>query len=401
MIDELSRGGTESQLLELLHHLDRTRVEPHLCLMRSTRAGRGLEPTNCPVLDLEVDTFFSDFFDLTLGPKVLRLARYLRARHIDVLHLYFKASTYLGVAASRLARVPKVVRTQNNLGYWMAWYDREKWALLNRWVDAVVVNTREGCDRLARDQRTDPHKIILLENGLDLGKYQCPRGRSGRGRRSVGMVANLRPVKNPAAFVRTAALLRQSHPDVRFRLAGDGELRPQLEALAANLGVSDRCLFHGSVRDVPGFLAGLDVAVLCSDSEGLSNSLLEYMAAGLPVVATAVGGNPELVRDGREGLLVPPRDGRRLAGEVARLLDDPALARRLGANARARVERHYSREAMVRRFQEFYRRLRDGEPPGEATEHDGQGSAEGSDAGRVPGADRALLGAGPAGSRVG
>jgi glycosyltransferase involved in cell wall biosynthesis len=395
LIDELSRGGTEAQLLELLHNLDRTRIQPHLALMRRTRAGRGLEPDDCPVLDLEVDTFVSDFFDLTLGPKVLRLSRYLRARHIDVLHLYFKASTYLGLAAARLARVPRVVRTQNNLGYWMGWYDREKWAFLNRWVDALVVNTQQGKERLARAQRTDPRKIVILENGLDLSKFQTSPRRTARGPRRVGMVANLRPVKNPETFVRAAALLGRRHPELEFALAGDGELRPRLEALAAEWGVSGRCQFLGSVGDVPGFLAGLDVAVLCSDSEGMSNSLLEYMAAGLPIVATAVGGNPELIRDGREGLLVPPRGADRLADAVRRLLDDRALAQRLGANARQRVERQFSREAMVRRFETFYRRLRDG------GDHDGQGNCENPGAVGRPGLDGALVGPGPVGSRAG
>jgi glycosyltransferase involved in cell wall biosynthesis len=393
MIDELSRGGTESQLLELLHHLDRDRVQPHLCLMR--RLDRSLEPDDCPVLDLGVATFVSDFLDMTLGPKVLRLARYLRRQRIDVLHLYFRASTYLGLAAARIASVPKVVRTQNNLGYWMTWYDREKWALLNRCVDALVVNTREGRERIARAQRTDLAKIVLLENGLDLTKYRrAPRTRGGP--RRVGMVANLRPVKNPEAFVRAAALLSDRFTDVSFDIAGDGELRPRLEALASELGVASRCRFLGSVRDVPAFLAELDVAVLCSDSEGLSNSLLEYMAAGLPIVATAVGGNPELIRDGRDGLLVPPRDEGALARAVGQLLEDAPLARRLGTTARARVERHFSRAAMLRRFQAFYRRLRDGHPLGEMTEHDDQETPEVRGPGRVFGADRALVGTGAA-----
>jgi glycosyltransferase involved in cell wall biosynthesis len=395
LIDELSRGGTEAQLLELLHNLDRDAIQPHLVLMRHTRAGRGLEPAGCPVLDLEVDTFVSDFFDLTLGQKVLRLSRYIRAHRIDVLHLYFRASTYLGLAAARLARVPKVVRTQNNLGYWMAWYDREKWALLNRWVDVLVVNTREGRHRVARAQRTDPRKIVVLENGLDLGKYQRGPSRPSSGPRRVGMVANLRPVKNPQAFVRAAAMLGRRYPELEFYVAGDGELRPRLEILAAELGVGNRCRFLGSVSDVADFLARLDVAVLCSDSEGMSNSLLEYMAAGLPIVATAVGGNRELIRDGREGLLVPPRDEARLAESVGRLLDDWELARRLGDNARQRVERQFSREAMVRRFADFYRRLRDG------SDDVGQGNREIPDAGGVLGIDCALVGARPLGSGAG
>jgi glycosyltransferase involved in cell wall biosynthesis len=397
----LSRGGTESQLLELLRGLDRRQVQPHLCVMRRTPAGRDLEPRDCPVLDLGISTFFENFFDLSLGPKVLRLSRYLRANRIEVMHLFFRASTYLGLAAARLARVPKVVRTQNNLGYWMAWYDREKWAFLNRWVDALVVNTREGRDRLSRSQRTDPEKVFILENGLELDKYPPPSRKGNRGLRRVGMVANLRRVKNPELFVRAAAVVGRSRSDVQFAVAGGGELLPRLEALTGELGLSDRCRFLGPVSDVPGFLTELDVAVLCSDSEGLSNSLLEYMAAGLPVVATSVGGNSELIRHGHDGLLVPPGDESRLVEAVGRLLDDPATARRLGANARARVEQRFSREAMVRRFQDFYRRLRGGDGVPEATADDHQENDERPGAGYGPCADGPAVGVVAVGSRAG
>jgi glycosyltransferase involved in cell wall biosynthesis len=111
------------------------------------------------------------------------------------------------------------------------------------------------------------------------------------------------------------------------------------------------------VRDVPGFLGGLDVAVLPSRAEGMSNALLEYMAAGRPLVATAVGAAPDLVEDGVHGLLVPPDDPQALAEAIGALLDDPARARELGAEARRRAAEHYSREAMVRRFEEFYTSL--------------------------------------------
>jgi glycosyltransferase involved in cell wall biosynthesis len=141
---------------------------------------------------------------------------------------------------------------------------------------------------------------------------------------------------------------------VTFHLGGEGPSRPDLERLAVELGLAGRCQFHGAVADVPAFLAGLDICVLCSRSEGMPNVILEYMASGRPVVATAVGGVPEMVRDGVDGLLVPPGDAGRLADAWRRLLDDPALAARLAAAARARVRERYSKERTVERFERFY-----------------------------------------------
>jgi glycosyltransferase involved in cell wall biosynthesis len=144
---------------------------------------------------------------------------------------------------------------------------------------------------------------------------------------------------------------------VSFPIAGEGELRPDLEKLVSDLGLADRVFLPGTIDDVPGFLSELDIAVLCSKSEGMSNAILEYMAAGKAIVATAVGGNVQLLEHERTGLLVPAGDPHSLAEAIRRLLDDPALAIRLARAARQRVEDRYSREAMVRRFEDFYEQL--------------------------------------------
>jgi len=170
----------------------------------------------------------------------------------------------------------------------------------------------------------------------------------------VGAVSNLRPVKGLDVLVRAAAQVHARHPRAVFTVGGEGELRAELEQQVAAAGLAGRFTLPGSASDVPGFLAGLDVAVLCSHAEGMSNALLEYMAAGRAIVATAVGAAPELIDDGVHGLLVPPRDAARLANAIARLLDDRELARRLGEAARRRALECFSRAAMMRRFEDFY-----------------------------------------------
>jgi glycosyltransferase involved in cell wall biosynthesis len=151
--------------------------------------------------------------------------------------------------------------------------------------------------------------------------------------------------------------LAGEQPGVVYEVAGEGELRQELERQARELGLQGRFVLRGRVDDVPAFLSQLHVAVLCSHAEGMSNALLEYMAAGRAVVATAVGAARDLIVDGVHGLLVPPGDAMAMAGAIGRLLRQPELAVRLGQAARARANQRYTRAAMVRRFEDFYDEL--------------------------------------------
>jgi len=358
MIDDLGVAGTESQLVRLIGNLNRERVVPFLCLLRGEDGrSRALEPPNCPVLRLgvrslhQVDTLF----------KALQLARFLRREGIDILQVYFPDSSYLGVPVGRLAGVRQVVRVRNNLNHWMTPAHHMLGRLCNRLVTVTAANCEACRQAVLADERLPAKSVVVLENGVDLERFlEVPSLASQgkiRGTRRVGVVANLRPVKGLDVFVRAAALLAAAHADVRFEIAGEGEQRLVLEGLAHAAGLGDRLVLHGSVQDIPGFLAGLDVGVLCSRSEGMPNAVLEYMAAGRAIVATAVGATPQLLQDGVHGLLVPPEDPEALARAVGRLLEDRELASRLGAAARRRASARFSREAMVRRFEMFYLQL--------------------------------------------
>jgi glycosyltransferase involved in cell wall biosynthesis len=357
LIDELARAGTEMQLLALLRHLDRKRVEPWLVLLGGGGAdSRALEPADCPVWRLGV---LSLLRPATLVQAV-RFAGFLRRERIDVVQAYFPDSSYFGLPAAWLARVPHRVRTRNNLGHWLTPRHRLLGRALHRFTTATVTNCQAARRALLEAEGPPPESVVVLENGVDLARFQgIPplAARAADGPARVGAVANLRPVKGLDVLVRAAARLGASHPRAVFEVAGDGALRGDLEQQARALGVAGRFTLRGGVADVPGFLAGLDVAVLCSRAEGMSNAVLEYMAAGRAVVATAVGATPELIEDGVHGLLVPPDDDRRLAEAIGRLLGDPALAQRLGEAARRRAGARYSREAMVRRFEDFYQGL--------------------------------------------
>jgi glycosyltransferase involved in cell wall biosynthesis len=352
LIDELAAAGTETQLLALIRRLDRRRVLPYLVLLRGDRpASRALEPDCCPVLRLGVGSLRSPF---TLV-RAVRFARFLRRERIDVVQAYFHDSSYFGVPAARLAGVPHRLRTRNNIGHWVRPLHRLLGRALNRWTTGSITNCEAARRSLLADERPRPETVVVLENGVDLERFLAlPPPAPVAGRVTVGAVANLRPVKGLDVLVRAAAWLSHKHPQVTFRVAGEGEQRGELEAAVRAAGLAGRFELPGATADVPGFLAGLDVAVLPSRAEGMSNALLEYMAAGRPVVATAVGATPDVVVDGEHGLLVPPGDEAALAAALARLLGEPGLAGRLAAAARRRACERYSREAMVRRFEDYY-----------------------------------------------
>jgi glycosyltransferase involved in cell wall biosynthesis len=363
LIDSLQPAGTETQLLALIRHLDHSRVRPFLCLLDGEEElSRSLEPRDCPVLRLGVKGLSRP---QSLA-KAWRLTRFLTRQRIDVLQVYFPDSTYFGVPVAWLARVPRIVCTRNNIGYWTTPMHRRLGRLCHRLSSGLVANC-QACGQAVTDgEGLSPKRIVVLENGVDLSRFPHPFNNHdsspvadapGSDKKCIGITANLRPVKDLDIFIRAASLVAARHPRVTFHIAGEGELRASLENLVAELKLTDRVFLPGTIQDVPGFLAKIDIAVLCSRSEGMSNAILEYMAAGKAIIATAVGGNVQLLEHERSGLLVPPGDPHRLDEAIRRLLEDPALALRLAQAARKRVEERYSRQAMVRRFEAFYHDL--------------------------------------------
>lgn len=355
LIDRLNRAGTETQLLALIRSLDRLRILPYLCLLDGEDdLSRSLEPYDCPVLRMGVTSLLG----ISSLRAAARLNQFWHEQRIDVLQTYFLDSTYFGVTLAKLCGMRKIVRVRNNLGYWLTGRHRRLGRLMGRLADFTLTNSNDGKRSIVEAERLRPEKVVVLENGVDLERFpirphdplmnpKCIR---------IGAVANLRPVKNIDGLIRAAVLLRKSLPQLQFEVVGDGEQRPELERLIADHRLEDSFKLCGSVDDVPGFLARQDIAVLCSHSEGMSNALLEYMAAGRAIIATDVGANRQLVHDGTHGLIVPPKDDAALSATIDWFVQHPAQMIEMGAAARKRVEAEYSRTAMVRRFEEFYER---------------------------------------------
>jgi L-malate glycosyltransferase len=350
LIDDLATAGTETQLVALIRHLDRARVRPYLVLLRGEGPLSGApEPPDCPVLRLGVASLRS----VRAAAGALAFIRFLWQERIDVVQVYFPDSTYFGVPAAWLAGVRHRVRTRNNVGHWLRPADRLLGRALNLLTTATVANCQAARAALLAAEKPRPDHVLVLPNGVDLERFLAVEP-PGEPARTIGAVANLRAVKGLDVLVAAAWRLKADFPGLDFRVAGEGPEREKLQQQIREVGLESSFHLAGRQPDVPAFLEGLDVAVLPSRAEGMSNALLEYMAAARPIVATAVGAASELIRDGADGLLVPPDDPTALAAAVARLLADRRLARRLGDSARRRAAAEFSRPAMVRRFEEFY-----------------------------------------------
>jgi len=346
-IDAMARGGTELQLSGLIDRLDRTRFAPHLLTLRNREAS--LVPTDCAHLDVRVSTLVSPH----ATRELVRTVRYLRCHRIAVVQTFFQDSTLFGGLAARLAGVPLRLVSFRDLGFWRTPGQETALRAVYRLANGFVANSAAVRDHFCERDRLDPARFTVIPNGLDVARFtfRPPEDRP----RVVGILGNLnRTVKRIDLFVESAGLLAPRYPDVRWEVVGDGHLRPELEARAAALGLGDRMVFHGQLAGVEGVLGRWDVGVLCSDTEGFSNALLEYMLSGCAAVATDVGGNREAIHHDATGVLVPPGDAPALAAGLERLLSVDGLARRLAVVARTEAERRYSWEACVAAHEALY-----------------------------------------------
>lgn len=351
MIDELSRAGTETQLLALIRGLDRRRVRPSLVLLNGDSAeSRALEPADCPTLRLHLRRLVGTR-TVTAGRQLLR---FWRDQQVDILQAYFLDSAYLGIPLARFARIGQVIRVRNNLGYWLTAKHKLLNKIVGRLTDVTLTNSEAGKTALLAAEGGQADKIQVIGNGVDLDRFtRLTPPFSNTKQIRIGTVANLRPVKNIDGLIRAFQNVAQHEPRLHLEIAGEGPERPELQQLIAQAGLEARVRLLGSVTNVPEFLGRLDLAVLPSHSEGMSNALLEFMAAARPIVATDVGANRQLLAD--NGWLVPAGTDADLAEALALAVADPELAVRFGQQARQRAEEQYSRQAMIGRFEEFYR----------------------------------------------
>jgi L-malate glycosyltransferase len=350
MINSLETGGSERQFAVLAQNLSREQFELHLgCIRRSGPFAEAFGPM--PEFRLG-----GSLFGWTSLRTRLRLSRHLRHNRVQIAHAFDFYTNLTLIPAARLSRVPVVIGSHRQIGDVMAPGQFRTQAVVLRWCDAVVCNSHAAAESLAASGMSRD-KLVVIGNALpdEVFVPAVPVVPPRAGVVRVGMVARMNArYKNHSGFLRVAARIRAAMPEVEFLLAGDGPLRQELEREAKDLGLAGCVLFLGDCRDVTAVHASMDVAVLTSDSESLSNVILEAMAAGLPVVAYRSGGNPELIDKERGALAANESE---FAGAVLNLLAQPRLREELGSNARQFAQQNFGLDKVRNRYQELYESL--------------------------------------------
>lgn len=364
LVDELAPGGTEKQVIALAESLDRSRFEPTLGVLRTSQYQQTLR------LRTPIVAFSGPSLPIVGSMAVWwRLRSYLLRERPAVVITHLVESTLQAAWAIRTCRSrPKLVTTRRNL-YW--WIDERpfQFRLYRRtaaWTDCIVTNSFRAAEECRRWEDADAAKVKTIQNMIDIELFagadrSALRSQLGIAENEtvVGVMGNWRPVKGLATFLEAAAQVARRFPAIRFILAGDGPQEGDLRRMAHAAGLSSSIHFVKSPQDPSAAIAAFDIAVQPSHSESFSNVLIEYMAAGKPVVATRVGDAERVIDDGDEGLLVEPGDPGMLAEAIGKLLREPDNARAMAERARRKVGR-WSQPIVVRQYERLFQELAGG-----------------------------------------
>jgi glycosyltransferase involved in cell wall biosynthesis len=361
-ITDLSRDGAQRQIFELIKGLDKEKFRPFILTLNS---GGSMENDfqNIPGLDI-ITVDKRGKYDLFCLFRVFNKMRRLKA---EVVQPFLTPATFYGLLPALGCRTPLIIVTERNasgrkdLGLGTRWYVRLE-DLFSRFADWAIPNSEAGRSSLIQ-RGINSNRIRVIYNGLNFQRLKTDPAIVRQIRmkynllpqyKVVGMMARFFPLKNHPAFFHMAEIVSRVLPSVRFALLGDGPLLYEMEDLCARQELSLKTTFFGEQHDVGAYLSIFDVAVLTSDAEGCSNSLLEAMSLGKPVVATDVGGNREIISSGLNGLLVPSGDIQAMAERVIQLLQDPDKACAMGEKARESVISKFSVEKMVYEYESLY-----------------------------------------------
>ena len=339
-------GGGEAQVLGLLSYLAARDHRNDLLAHPDGRLFQQSQALNVRTIPLVVRN------DLDLRP-VPSLRRLIRHEDYDVVHLHTKRAHALSFWLSHGSPRPKYVVTRRmDYPESNTWYTR---CLYNRKVDGVVAISRKISELLI-EAGVESERIRLVHSGIDPRPFEtAANARDAHpDRMVVGMAAVLEERKGHRFLLEAARRLKAQGCQIGYRLAGAGSLRKSLEEKTIQLGLKEDVEFLGFVSDIPGFLSNVDIVVLPSLFEGLGVSVLEAMAAGKPVIASRVGGLPEIVIDAATGFLVEPRDVEGLASAISKLAGDIILIRNMGQKGRERLEKNFTMEQMARKNEDYY-----------------------------------------------
>src|SRR5882724_11388613 len=366
IIDSFEQGGSERQALQLLTQLHESgRVNVRLACLQD-KGSLKADAERLGIGDI-YEYPLTSFYDLNFAKQIRRLVSYIKENQIDVVHTHCFYTNIFGMTGAYLARVPARITSKGETDGFRSPMQKRAERMSFRLAHRVIANCLVVRNQLIREG-VNPKRIIQHYNGLDLERLKVRAGLSREealaefslpsDRRYVSIVANLRnPVKDHPMFLRAAARVRTAVPNAGFAIAGEGELMEGLGELAAELGIRDDVFFLGRCDNVADLLFASEIGVLSSRAEGFANAILEYMAAGLPVVATDVGGAREAIADDVTGYTVNSGDDEEMAARIIDLLSKPARARAMGEQGKLIAAGKFSCDRHLKNTLELYDEL--------------------------------------------
>jgi glycosyltransferase involved in cell wall biosynthesis len=362
MARRLDLGGSERQMAEMAKALDRSRFEPHVgCLRPEGLRGTELKAAGVPIAHFPVHSYASS----STISGAWQLVRYIRRHKIRLVYTCDYPLTVFAVPVARFFTSAIVVSSTRSHRELIPRNYLKLVRMTDRLVDAIVVNCEFLRRHLVKDENVSPRRIELCYNGIDLEEFRrldTPRAAAlPPDAVVIGVVCVLRPEKGLSTLLQAFARLRNlGVKRVKLAIVGSGQMRNPLEAEARALGIWEDCVFAPATNAVAEWLSAIDIFVLPSLSEALSNSLMEAMASGCCSVASNVGGNPELIRDRETGLLFEPRDAAGLSDVLRTLVEDESFRRRLAAAGQRMVREHFSIRLSSQRMGEIFAKLIEG-----------------------------------------
>ena len=356
LIDEINIGGTENQLLKILEYIDKNRFQVHLICLRnsnffSTINSRGFRKTI-----ININRLFS--FKSIAG--ILDLIKYLRTNKINILVTFFIDSCIYGTLAGKIAGVKVIIGTRRDLGYWYT----KKLLLIFRVVNffnrKLLVNSSAIKSNVIKFENVNEQKINVIYNGIELTDFHRNQiiKSSIKNENIIGIVSNLnREVKRVDIFIKAANIILNRLPDVKFMVIGDGSLKSKYISMCKEYNIINNFNFVGSLDNVKPYLSLFTIAVNTSDSEGFSNSILEYLTMSSPVICTNTGGNREIIMHMKNGLLVPPNDERALAEAVFYLLKHKNIRLKFALNGQKTIGNEFAWEFRIREYEQYFESL--------------------------------------------
>lgn len=367
LIDSLGIGGAERLMIPYLHYFVSAGFLPRVCAFQV----RNGNPIAHDIEQLGVPVDLLPVRKLRNLDALPRLLRYLREQYADVLHTQLEFANTLGSVAARMLGIPSVCTLHTIESYSrrsrVYWRTMLMWRSLRHFCDRIIAVSEETRQHHIRQAHFSPAKIITLYNGINLAPFESvgePERRAVRQELGIPLdapvlvtVAVLRPPKGIQYMIEALPKILETLPDVHYLVVGDGEHRAVLEGLAQTYNVTERIIFTGVRKDVPDLLSASDIFVLPTLTEALPTVLAEAMGARRPIIASAVGGVPEMVEHERNGLLLPPAEPARLVEACVRLLRNPVEAQAMGQAGRVIARERFEINRQAQRLGALYQEL--------------------------------------------